>query len=105
MISFLIDNLTCNSNRKIIEIYSDNEVVLMKTFLVEFYFTNEKSKLYEIERVSKSQLMDGISAMKWYQVGNDIINLANVTHVNVKDKEEVEAQRAADIEAISSISF
>ncbi|MBT2576849.1 hypothetical protein J7E43_05425 [Bacillus sp. ISL-8] len=77
----------------------------MKTFLVEFYFTNEKSKLYEIEKVSKSQLMDGISVMKWYGVENDIINLANVTHINVRDKEEVEVERAAEIEALSQISF
>ncbi len=105
MVSFLIDSLTCNSNRKIIDIYSDNEVVVMKTFLVEFYFTNEKSKSYEIESASKSQLMGGISSLKWYEVGNDIINLANVTHVNMRDKEEVEAERAAEIETLSRISF
>ncbi|MGX5629197.1 hypothetical protein [Bacillus thuringiensis] len=77
----------------------------MKTFLVEFYFTNEKSKSYEIEKVSKSQLLDEISAMKWYQVEDDIINLANVTHINVRDKEEVEAEMNAQLDAMSRLSF
>ncbi|MGE7890893.1 hypothetical protein ACQKN7_26655 [Bacillus cereus] len=77
----------------------------MKTFLVEFYFTNEKSKSYEIEKVSKSQLLDEISAMKWYQVEDDIINLANVTHINVRDKEEVEAEMNAQLETMSGLSF
>ncbi|WP_283751405.1 hypothetical protein [Bacillus cereus] len=43
--------------------------------------------------------------MKWYQVEDDIINLANVTHINVRDKEEVEAEMNAQLDAMSRLSF
>ncbi len=59
----------------------------------------------KLKKVSKSQLLDEISAMKWYQVEDDIINLANVTHINVRDKEEVEAEMNAQLDAMSRLSF
>ena len=78
----------------------------MKIYEVKFTFANEKTKKYELEGESRQQLINNILANDWYEVNgeDDIINLAQVTHISVIDKEEMNVRRRKSAQRASEIA-
>lgn len=58
----------------------------MRQFSVYFHFTNETYKKCEIESESRAELIHKIEESKWFEDGECIINLENVTYIKIKEK-------------------
>ncbi|MFJ8526571.1 hypothetical protein [Bacillus sp. NPDC094106] len=58
----------------------------MGQFSVYFHFTNGTYKKCDIESESHAELIHKIEESKWFEDGECIINLENVTYIKIKEK-------------------